>query len=522
MKCDERSPICIRCQSTGRKCDGYKPQRIKVLSVIGSTLDRRLPNPSLTYDANVPEETRALQFYSQRTAIKLADHSHSEFWIRLVPQVSYSDLAVKHMIVTLASIEEALDTAPDPRPCYEKCLKHHSKAIGSITRTPSPPVEVVLIFSVLFATYFNMQGKSSSALDHVENGLNIIREWKASQSPDLGLTKGDAGSEVIENQIGPMFATFAEQVTELHSSSDKDTLNIPKPVSHAQLLPFLMPRRFGSFEEARRYLRAVMSLVTHAMQLYSLFPNQRLDSIRALQARNYLHDWLRSLEGCKKTHFHQPFGDNVSTACILLEIHYRAFSIMLEAYPTRDEMKFDSFNGDFVFIITQSRVLITRLPPDANSSKGDDPENSRNADEILRIGMIPPLFLTATRCRVPHLRRHALSLLRALNSAEGVWNSKSAARVAEQVMLIEERGLKIIRTGTEIGEQRRIRLSSAIFDADTGRLLLKFKRFPYQEQGMLYEEGIVWPARISPFNQAESLDQVSFMRVAFLDSTFAI
>ena len=521
MKCDERSPICIRCQSTGRKCDGYKPRRVKFASVIGSTLDRRLPNPSMTYDANVPEETRALQFYSQRTAIKLADHSHSEFWIRLVPQMSYWDLAVKHMIVTLASIEEALDTAPDPRPCYEKCLKHHSKAIGSITRHPSPPVEVVLIFSVLFATYFNMQGKSSSALDHVENGLHIIREWKSSQSPDLGLTKGDAGSEVIENQIGPMFATFEEQVTELHSSSDKDTLNVPKPVSHARLLPFLMPRRFGSFEEAHRYLRAVMSLVTHAMQLYRLFPNQRLDSIRALQARNYLHDWLQSLQGCKKAYFHQPFGDNVSTACILLEIHYRAFSIMLKAYPTQDEMKFDSFNDDFVFIITQSRALVTHLPAEPNSSKGDDPENLRNAHDTLRFGMIPPLFLTATRCRVPHLRRHALSLLRVLHSVEGVWNNDSAARIAEQVMLIEERGLTIIRTGTEIGEQRRIRLSSALFNADTGKLLLKFRRFPYREQGTLYEEGIVWPARISPFNQVESLDQVSFTRFCLLVSTLA-
>ena len=95
----------------------------------------------------------------------------------MVPRVSCSDLAIKHMIITSASIEEALDTGPNPWPCYDKRLKHHSKAISSITKPTlsTLPVEVALTFSLLFATYYNMQGKSSNALDHIEDGLNIIR-----------------------------------------------------------------------------------------------------------------------------------------------------------------------------------------------------------------------------------------------------------------------------------------------------------------------------------------------------------
>jgi hypothetical protein len=196
-------------------------------------------------------------------------------------------------------------------------------------------VEVVLIFSVLFATYNNMQGKSSDALGHVENGFNIIREWRASQTSDLRPCQNDAGSEVIENEIGPMFASLVGQIADLHSSPDKGTLNLPKEISQPHLLPFLMPRAFSSFGEAYRYLRGVMSLVTHAMQLYSLFPNQKSDSIRALQARNYLDDWLRSFEACKKAHSYQPFGENSSRTCILLEIHRRAFCIMFESFPVQ-------------------------------------------------------------------------------------------------------------------------------------------------------------------------------------------
>ena len=354
-----------------------------------------------------------------------------------------------------------------------------------------------------------MQGKSSNALDHVENGLNIIREWRASHSPDLAPTMSGAGSEVIEKQIGPVFANLEEQIGDLHSSPEKCTLNVPKAASPPQFLPFLIPRAFGSFDEAHKYLRGVMSLVTHAMQLYSLFPNQKLDSIRALQARNYLRDWQRSFETCKKSHPHQPFGSNGSTTCILLEIHYRIFCIMLESFPIQDEMRFDSFIADFVFVIAQSRALITQWCPRIDNTDGSGSNHSESTTDKGQLSLIPPLFLTATRCRVPHVRRQALSLLRQLDSVEGVWNSKSAARIAEQVMLIEERGLDMVRTKTQIGEHHRIRLSSAEFDVESGKLLLKFRRFPHRQQDMLQEEEIIWPAHVSPFNRIEPIDPVS-------------
>jgi Fungal Zn(2)-Cys(6) binuclear cluster domain len=69
VKCDELGPVCFRCKGTGRKCDGYQPHRVQFLAGIGRGLDRQLPNPSLTHNANAPEEARALQFYHERTAL---------------------------------------------------------------------------------------------------------------------------------------------------------------------------------------------------------------------------------------------------------------------------------------------------------------------------------------------------------------------------------------------------------------------------------------------------------------------
>jgi hypothetical protein len=82
-------------------------------------------------------------------------------------------------------------------------------------------------------------------------------------------------------------------------------------------------------------------------------------------------------------------------------------------------------------------------------------------------------------------------------------------RVAEQVMLIEERGLDMVYMSTQLGDRRRISLSSAESKAALAKLRLEFRHFPYREQGMLGEEEIVWPVHVSSFYGVEILDPIS-------------
>lgn len=138
-----------------------------------------------------------------------------------------------------------------------------------------------------------------------------------------------------------------------------------------------------------------------------------------------------------------------------------------------------------------------------------DNDEPKSTDDIGRSDLIPLLFLAATRCRVPYLRRQALSLLRTLKSANTIRSSNSAAKIAEQVMLIQEPGLDMVHTSKQIGDHPRTRLSSAEFDAESGKLRLTPRLFPYREQGLLGEEEIVWPAHASSFYGIEILDPVS-------------
>ena len=54
------------------------------------------------------------------------------------------------------------------------------------------------------------------------------------------------------------------------------------------------------------------------------------------------------------------------------------------------------------------------------------------------LGIVPPLFFVATKCREPHTRRRAIRLLRSSARREGMWDSEMAARIGQWVMELEE------------------------------------------------------------------------------------
>lgn len=56
------------------------------------------------------------------------------------------------------------------------------------------------------------------------------------------------------------------------------------------------------------------------------------------------------------------------------------------------------------------------------------------------IHLVPPLYVTATRCRDPWVRREALSLLASTYQQKGIQNSVMSAKLAERLVCIQEGG----------------------------------------------------------------------------------
>jgi hypothetical protein len=165
-----------------------------------------------------------------------------------------------------------------------------------------------------------------------------------------------------------------------------------------------------------------------------------------------------------------------------LKVHHRVGTIMMQTLIHSDEMVYDEYRQDFDFIVSQCTKLL-----DIDTKDG---AMSRQLFG-LHLGYIPPLFFAATRCRDPSIRRQAIAVLHSSQRRERVWDSCAAARVAERVMTIEERGL-VVSACQDVPISNRIMLVNQIFDTDTYVTHVQFKHAPWNDAAPLEEEMIYW------------------------------
>jgi hypothetical protein len=89
----------------------------------------------------------------------------------------------------------------------------------------------------------------------------------------------------------------------------------------------------------------------------------------------------------------------------------------------------------------------------------------------LDLGIIPPLFVVATKCRDRKLRRDAIKLLMVSPRREGMWDSILSGRVAQWLMEIEEEGMGEYigygmgsMDGAVVEADRRVMVKEILFD----------------------------------------------------------
>lgn len=116
MKCGEEKPHCVRCTSTGRKCDGYalaskNKRRRKKDAAFDSdnmALVQQISCPSLEVFVDKVER-RCFAFFRARTVDEFSGYFPSDFWEQLVPRATYYEPCLKHAVIALASLHERFE-----------------------------------------------------------------------------------------------------------------------------------------------------------------------------------------------------------------------------------------------------------------------------------------------------------------------------------------------------------------------------------------------------------------------------
>ena len=443
VKCDEAKPACLKCTSTGRTCDGYAPPRALLFEI---SKDER--------------ERRSFHYFRECTAPELRGDTRARFWDGFVLRVSYFQEGIRHAIAAMGALHESLElqTGRQALAARSFAFELHSKAIIALTRrTQAHSTEDVLIACILFTWFENLQGNFNVALSHLKSGLNILGTWRANLN--LQLRQPAVSAVLIRDDLAPMLDRLKLQAQVFLRSPDQ-----PNPVIHDSSLP----ERFSDIAQAHRYFYQIIHWTCRSVQVETKSQGQGYVHTKLIpQIVRKLNDWLILLEHyvqeCSRTTKAEMSVDRywrVKDALHLKMQHQNAI-IMLKALPYDRETKFDDQLPHFSRIVALGREFLDegdRIGTDLKHTVGF---GSFDHDHSI----IPSLFLTASRCRDPHVRRQAISLLRRYHWKEDIWDSDITASLAERLMLLEEINLGEIHSCKDVPDSSRLYMVACTFYA---------------------------------------------------------
>ncbi|MCJ1482603.1 hypothetical protein MMC06_002769 [Schaereria dolodes] len=450
------------------------------------------------------QERRSFYFFRRETVIEFSGWFESSFWTHLVLQVSHAEPAVRHLTIALGFLHESsqhddvfFKTTGHLDDRHQFALQQCNKAIGLLrtglsTSTPQS-VEITLIACVLFICFECFLGNHGSALDHLQSGLNILRNWRATH------TSSSMDNPFNHPRISPASEADLVQLftrLNLQAASFIEPRNLPFQGQMEELTPSrTVPNSFTSLNEARD------CLVHHFDQSASIRLRFQLSYLgecsngAQLPEANYaepeeiyrLQQWFSQFDAYL-THSSMRMNTKDLQGAILLKIYHKVAYIIQSSGGSDNETIYDEFISDFEYINSLATSLV-EVSKTTSSSSG---RSSFSVD----MGVVPPLYFTASKCRDACIRRRSISLLYSSRRREGVWNGFVTAKIAERLVAIEERDHQAPPSALKIfiPEWARIRVLKVTFNQAKQCVVLRYGQRRNGREGALHfeEEWISW------------------------------
>ncbi|CAM1501261.1 Fc.00g104230.m01.CDS01 [Cosmosporella sp. VM-42] len=457
VKCDEGRPACTRCQSTGRVCDGYGiwgggGKSYNHPSHRSCTGPNRQKLPALIKAASAAEYD-CLQWFMFRTARKLPGVFSSSFWDTLVLRATYSEPAVLHAVLALGSVHrresingdgsKRAEGVPDAQEQFT--LRQYNQAIHQLQPHFSiknkSSIRVALITCIVFMCLEFIRGRYELGNKHLKNGMKLLNNITSnSDNATTRISKTSLCQEPTDDWLIEAFTRMNLQATLLGQGS-RCLDGIPHEID-SQPLPVI----FTSMSQARASSDRLMSRIHYLAEICrqsaassdsTSHPTHLLDSQQRIQSE--LELWFRTYV-VSRVNMQVDTGIAGIIAYKLLGLHHIMATIMAHVcLSVDDESCFDSHTDDFVVMIEQSIDLVKTIQSTDLSNTPFD-HKSDISPFVADLGWIPPLYYTATKCRIHRIRVQAIKLLGSISSKEGIWDGFLTASIAWEIMLAEEGG----------------------------------------------------------------------------------
>ena len=443
IKCDETKPDCVKCSSTGRKCDGYIQGVLKKDDPTALMEPQRYKSPISKLSSCMLEtvqEQRSLDYFFNRTAPALSGYFDADFWNRLVLQFSYSESAIRHAMMAVSSLHEQFESSvsrpPSASASNRFALQQYNKSITQLTGqlcSRQQTLELTLMLCILFTCIECLRSDSDAAMSHLQNGVNILCTWRAEEniSSSQKALQPSSSPRFVEDVLVPIFARL-NILTSLYGREAVTLYAVYQ--NNAIETQIIQPNSITSLSQARLVLGDIMSRILRFVQKYAIpkyttFPDDAtIDEQEQLLTR--LHSWSVAFATWTGKSAVQ-WNPHDRQAADLLRIQYTTVLLMLSTSLSVEEAAFDRYIPEFEYIVKLSRPMA-----------GNNPEGTtsvfRVSDFSFEIGGLPPLYYVAIKCRSPPIRRHALSLLSNMSRRESLWDARRLSKIAARVIEVEE------------------------------------------------------------------------------------
>ncbi|OGM50822.1 C6 zinc finger domain protein [Aspergillus bombycis] len=476
VKCDETKPMCLRCQESGHKCEGYDNASQSQLRRRVKAIQNMSRRPLLSGDHRIVlrpetrEERRWADFFHAQTVVAFSGFFDSMLWSYLIPQISEGEPTIRHAMVAIGAIHARYQIAADPTVAdhaftdqfvlqqYNKAIRH---LIDRMSTVDSQNWELTLATCCLFICLEILRGKKAEALDHIDAGLKMLYQHEQRWgTPDRN----------------------TELYRELHQLLSR--FNLEASFMGRLLCPLNFPSQdvptanltLSSLSHARNYLDSLMNKGLAFIRSVGLDRKPR-DSQRQqrleLEQRKLCSEfdtWLVSLN--KLIQRMGPWiQQSDQRASLNLKIYHHTSLIWVKTVLARDENVFDLYVSDFDAVVSYAGRVIQLT--------GEIDKRTNNQSKFCLDGqVIGPLYYAATKCRSPAIRRRAIDLLIRYGKIEGMWDAKRYAAVANLVMEVEESAcLEVIESELDVDRHARVYecLQPEVMESNPCQVLLLFK-----------------------------------------------
>lgn len=452
VKCDETTPVCRRCSTTGRRCEG--PFRSKFVFVDpsehyeASKWERshgQEPPKTLSDPQFDPLEARTLQYFLQKAAPAVSRGLDEEFWTTFLPRLGHSNSAIKYAILTISHLYEhpcirtwkqsTLDESPR-NPAfgwYARSLSAFRSYLAELAGLVD--YQLALLSCILFTNIEFQQNNAANACRLLQCGHSLIEGANTEGKRKLG--RSDPATKTIlemfsrQRVLMALFGYDPPEYANEASASGHDAAWSSLDASQESLRADL----FRCVKDTVSLARAARANELSGLQRgedESLHAQRQ----RALEALELWHHNFSQYTGIKQA----QSSEWLDSLSMVLLIYYEMALIWIMTCLDSEESATDRYMDQFGRILDLvDRITLERQKP-----------NALSAHYSPELGTVAPLFMVGWKCRDRNLRRRALDLLRQGPEHEALYRADIHASALRKVIEIEEESATMSMTHGEV------------------------------------------------------------------------